>query len=285
MRDGSFLTALRNATPAPLRPVLGRLRRALSGTPAPIAPPPADPNAVAAPQELWHLVGAADADFVRVGQAFKQLFIEAGLQPHHAILDVGCGIGRAAAPLVDYLDENGRYSGFDVMAQAIDWCKANIAVGDPRFEFVHAAMHSDRYNPEGSQPASAYVFPYPDASFDYVWLGSVFTHLLAADQAQFAREIARVLKPGGVSIVSWYLIDEEARANTGNGQIAFDFVHALDGCWTATPELPESVIGYDLGPTLVQYDALGLDVLNQALGVWRRQPLQDQDIIVARKRA
>ncbi len=279
-----FLTTLRNATPAPLRPVLGRLRRAL--LPAPAAAPieASDPNAVAAPQELWHLVGAADADFVRVGQEFKRLFIEAGLQPHHAILDVGCGIGRAAAPLVDYLDEAGRYAGFDVMAQAIDWCKANIAVGDPRFSFVHADMHSDRYNPEGSQLASAFVFPYPDASFDYVWLGSVFTHLLTADKDQFSREIARVLKPGGISIVSWYLIEEEARANTGNGQIAFDFVHALDGCWTATPELPESVIGYDLEPILVQYDQLGLEVLNQALGVWRRQPMQDQDIIVARKR-
>ncbi|RRN63157.1 class I SAM-dependent methyltransferase [Caulobacter sp. 602-1] len=263
-----------------MRALLSKLRRAFSPAPqAPVA------DAVAAPQELWHLVGAADADFIRVGQQFKELFVAAGLQPHHAFLDVGCGIGRAAAPLVDYLDASGRYAGFDVMAEAIDWCKANIAVGDPRFEFTHADMHSDRYNPGGSQPASAFVFPYPDASFDYVWLGSVFTHLLAADQAQFAREIARVLKPGGTSIVSWYLIDEEARANTGGGEIAFDFVHALEGCWTATPDLPEAVIGYDLEPILAQYETLGLDVLNQALGVWRRQPMQDQDIIIARKRA
>ena len=263
-----------------MRAFLSTLRRALSRAPQAQAA-----AAVSAPQALWSLVGAADADYVRVGQQFKQLFIDAGLQPHHAILDVGCGIGRAAAPLVDYLDEAGRYAGFDVMAQAIDWCKANIAVGDPRFAFLHADMHSDRYNPEGSQPASRFVFPYPDASFDFVWLGSVFTHLLAPDQVQFAREIARVLKPGGTSVISWYLIDDEARANTGNGQIAFDFVHALDGCWTANPEMPEDTIAYDLAPVLAQYDALGLDTLNVALGVWRRQPMQDQDIIVARKRA
>lgn len=260
-----------------MRAFLSKLRRALSSASASAA--------VAAPQEMWGLVGAADADFVRVGQAFKQLFLQAGLQPHHALLDVGCGIGRAAAPLVDYLDENGRYAGFDVMAQAIDWCRANIAVGDPRFTFLHADMHSDRYNPEGSQPASAFVFPYADNSFDYVWLGSVFTHLLAADQAQFAREIVRVLKPGGLSLVSWYLIDAEAHANTGSGRIAFDFVHPLDGCWTATPDLPEAVIGYDLAPVQAQYDALGLDIVNLALGAWRREPIQDQDIVVARKRA
>ncbi|OYX04358.1 MAG: SAM-dependent methyltransferase [Caulobacter vibrioides] len=278
MRD--FLTALKTLAPRPLRDAVSRLR-----SPAPAVESVAASDVVRAPPELWHLVGAADADFVRVGQQFKALFLDAGLKPHHAILDVGCGIGRAAAPLVDYLDENGRYAGFDVMAEAIAWCRANIAVGDPRFEFLHADMHSDRYNPGGTQPASAYVFPYPDASFDYVWLGSVFTHLLAADQAQFAHEIARVLRPGGISIVSWYLIDDEARANTGSGQIAFDFVHPLNGCWTATPELPEAVIGYELPLVQRQYEELGLEILNQALGVWRREPLQDQDIIVARKQA
>ena len=76
-----------------------------------------------------------------------------------------------------------------------------------------------------------------------------------------------------------------ARANAGEGRAAFDFAHALDGCWTATPDLPEAVIGYDLQAVRDQYEALGLDVLNQALGVWRREPLQDQDIIIARKRA
>ncbi|MDB5455999.1 MAG: Methyltransferase type 11, partial [Caulobacter sp.] len=117
-----------------------------------------------------------------------------------------------------------------------------------------------------------------------VWLGSVFTHLLAADQAQFAREIARVLKPGGTSVISYYLIDDLARANAKAGLTAFDFAHALDGCWTATPDLPESVIGYDFETILAQYDALGFDVVERKLGVWRDQKIQDQDILVARKR-
>lgn len=281
----ALLTSLKALAPSPIKRAWRRLRPSAHVSSPSDQSASDDTGSVSAPRELWHLVGAADADFVRVGQGFKSLFLDAGLKPHHALLDVGCGIGRAAAPLVDYLDENGRYAGFDVMAEAIDWCRANIAVGDPRFEFLHADMHSDRYNPGGTQPASAYVFPYPDASFDYVWLGSVFTHLLAADQAQFAREITRVLRPGGVSIISWYLIDDEARANASEGRAAFDFAHALDGCWTATPDLPEAVIGYDLQAVRDQYEALGLDILNQALGVWRREPLQDQDIIIARKRA
>jgi SAM-dependent methyltransferase len=274
MVTSRIITTVRQITPTPLRPLLGKLRRALT--------PGGAPSAVAAPREMWALVGAADADYAQAGENFKQLFLESGLLPHHAVLDVGCGIGRAAAPLIDYLDDDGRYAGFDVMAEAIDWCRENIV--DPRFTFVHADMQSDRYNADGAVRASQYVFPYPDASFDFVWLGSVFTHLLAADQARFAREIARVLKPGGISVVTWYLIDDEARASAGDPDAAFHFAHALDGCWTATPDLPESVIAYDFNRILQQYETLNLEITRRHFGVWRRQPIQDQDVLVARKR-
>lgn len=43
------------------------------------------------------------------------------------------------------------------------------------------------------------------------------------------------------------------------------------------------MIGYDLALIQEQYKGLGLEILNEALGVWRREPIQDQDIIVARK--
>lgn len=274
-QNSALLATLRRVTPAALHPVLGRLRRAIAG----------QTGAVVAPKDMWHLVGDPSADFSEVSAEFLRLFVAAGLKPDHAFLDVGCGIGRAAAPLVGYLNTDGVYRGFDVMADAIAWCSANIGAGDPRFQFLHADMLSDRYNPGGAALARNYVFPYPDASFDFVWLGSVFTHLLAADQANFAREIARVLKPGGISVISYYLIDDEARANAGSRQAAFNFAHALDGCWTATPELPESAIAYDLNTVLAQYDSLGFDVTECMLGVWRRQAIQDQDILVARKRA
>ena len=289
--DGTLLATLRRVTPEPLRPLLGRLRRALMGQAVPSTPTsspalevaPDDPDALVAPRAMWALVGAADADYVRVGEEFRQLFIASGLQPDHAFLDVGCGIGRAAAPLVDYLSPHGLYRGFDVMAEAIAWCNERIGT-DPRFQFLHADLHSDRYNPGGTTLARDYVFPYADGTFDFVWLGSVFTHMLAADQARFASEIARVLKPGGISVISYYLIDEEARAKAGSPDIAFDFAHALEDCWTATPDLPESVIAYEIERVLAQYDSLGFDVTEQRLGVWRREALQDQDILVARKR-
>lgn len=47
-------------------------------------------------------------DFVKAGTDIKDQLIElGGLQPHHRVLDVGCGMGRVAVPLTQYLGEKG----------------------------------------------------------------------------------------------------------------------------------------------------------------------------------
>src|SRR5579862_1873540 len=40
----------------------------------------------------------------------------AGLRPDHDVLDIGCGVGRTARYLCDYL-ESGHYEGFDTMSE------------------------------------------------------------------------------------------------------------------------------------------------------------------------
>ena len=60
-------------------------------------------------------------DFKETGNLFFQYFIELGeLKPSERVLDVGCGIGRMAIPLTKYLDERGRYEGFDIVAHGIN---------------------------------------------------------------------------------------------------------------------------------------------------------------------
>jgi len=45
----------------------------------------------------------------------------------------------------------------------------------------------------GTVAASEFVFPFADASFDFVSLASVFTHMLPVDLEHYAGQIARVL--------------------------------------------------------------------------------------------
>ena len=45
-------------------------------------------------------------DYVKVGERYLTNFKElCGLKPDHAVLDIGCGIGRMAVPLTHYLNE------------------------------------------------------------------------------------------------------------------------------------------------------------------------------------
>jgi SAM-dependent methyltransferase len=61
------------------------------------------------------------------------------------------------------------------------------------------------YNPKGRFRAREYVFPFEPDSFDFVFLISVFTHMLSGDMEHYLAEIARVMAPGAVCISSFLL--------------------------------------------------------------------------------
>jgi ubiquinone/menaquinone biosynthesis C-methylase UbiE len=52
--------------------------------------------------------------------------------------------------------------------------------------------------------AAQYPFPFADSSFDFVYLVSVFTHMLPADMEHYLSEISRVLKPAAKCAVSFF---------------------------------------------------------------------------------
>ncbi|OGL44816.1 MAG: hypothetical protein A2161_02180 [Candidatus Schekmanbacteria bacterium RBG_13_48_7] len=55
---------------------------------------------------------ASGGDFYAVGILERELSIQHGLQPDDYIIDVGCGSGRFAKPLSEYL--TGKYMGTDI---------------------------------------------------------------------------------------------------------------------------------------------------------------------------
>ena len=99
----------------------------------------------------------------------------AGLRSNHRVLDIGSGIGNLAVSLIGYLQ--GTYDGVEVHEEAVAWCRRAITPHHPTFRFHHADLTSGAYNPgcEHAQ-AAGYRFPFPDRSFDVIFLGSVYTH-------------------------------------------------------------------------------------------------------------
>jgi SAM-dependent methyltransferase len=98
-----------------------------------------------------------------------------------SVLDCGCGDGRITLELVELLGD-GNVTGIDRDDSAIAAARASI---------TREASSRIRF-----ETADIYHLPFADASFDAVYVNAVFVEL--REPVRAARELHRVLKPGGV---------------------------------------------------------------------------------------
>lgn len=125
---------------------------------------------------------AVGGEFDAVGMLEFYLLLQLGLRPEHSLIDVGCGSGRLAVKLREYL--KGSYLGTDVVDELLDaaqeWC--------PSFSF---------------QKTNGTAIPARSESTDFVCFFSVFTHLQHEESYRYLAEAKRVLKPGGLIVFSF----------------------------------------------------------------------------------
>ncbi len=239
-------------------------------------------------------VGAVDT-FRSSGDVLVERLVQvAGLTPTSRVLDVGCGIGRLAVALADFLGEDGAYDGLDIVPSGIEWCNGHIAARRANFRFTLADVFNKEYNPKGRVPPSAFAFPYADASFDVVVLASVFTHMLPEDMEHYVAEFARVLKPGGRCFATFFLINDDAQRRMEAGEGALRFRIHRTPAWIISAQVPEYGIGYDEPHVRALFERYGFSIDDGVYyGGWcGRAPfwyaesgLGDHDVIVATKPA
>jgi SAM-dependent methyltransferase len=155
--------------------------QAVRGGPRPspgVAGPPLPPRRL-----MVRVAGTADADwFVRSGRAaYDAIAAHVPLAELDSVLDFGCGCGRVTRWWHEF---PGTVAGTDLDRRAIAWCRSNLAFA--RFE-VNALA-----------PPLAFA----DESVDLVYALSVFTHLTAELQLAWRDELRRVLRPGGLLLVT-----------------------------------------------------------------------------------
>jgi ubiquinone/menaquinone biosynthesis C-methylase UbiE len=236
-------------------------------------------------------------DYAQVAQGLFELLKDlCDVTPAARVLDVGCGAGRLAGPLAGYLGPAGSYEGFDSSVERIEWCNEHIAPHHPGLRFTVADVYNGLYNPAASIRASEFTFPYGDAEFDVAFLTSVFTHMVAEDVTRYLDEIARVLKPGGRSLITWFLINDETErllaeqsdrrhdpaSNANEALLSHDF-----GPFRSTDRrVPEYVVAYYEDWVRAAYARSGLEIVEPIhYGAWagRTETLHNQDVAVARR--
>jgi len=223
------------------------------------------------------------SDYVETGDEFMTYFVEhAGLQPSDAVLDVGSGIGRMARPLAGYLDAAGSYDGFDVNRDGIGWCRRRYARME-NFRFQVADLYNRRYNQHGAYAASEYRFPYDDERFDVAILISVLTHLLEEEADHYLAETARVLKPGGRMVATFFLLNDESRKLIAEGKAGFPFLDPAEHVAVVDDDLPEEAVAYDEKWVAERLAAHGLTPAKTLYGSWpgREEFTSLQDLVLA----
>jgi SAM-dependent methyltransferase len=224
-------------------------------------------------------------DFRATGDEFLQHFIElGGLRPSDDVLDVGCGVGRMALPLTTFLDRHGSYTGLDIVPEAIRWSRRNITARFPAFNFELVDISNSRYNPDGTIDAASFRFPFPSASFDFVIATSLYTHLTPPATERYLAETSRVLRPGGRTLATFFLLDDDSLRAIEEGRAELGFVHRFGSARTLRPGDPEHAIALRAENVRHMFDAAGLDIQEPIYcGSWsgRTTARSYQDIIVA----
>ncbi len=225
--------------------------------------------------------------FAIAGQTFVAYFKELGhLQPNHAVLEIGSGIGRMALALIPNLEAEGRYVGMDIVPDGIAWCQEHISTEHPNFQFQLIDIYNKMYNPKGHGKAADYRFPFEAETFDLVFLVSVFTHMLPAELENYLAEIARMLKKDGRCLITYFLLNDESRGLIEAGKNPIPMEYRTAEFWARNRHVPEEAIAFDEAHIRGLYAKYGLRIEEPIrYGIWsgRTGAADWQDIVVAAK--
>lgn len=137
------------------------------------------------------VIGTQELAWYQLGGLFMHQTITTIMRRHGApietqrcILDFGCGCGRITRWWAA-LGSICEIWGSDYNPDLVEWCVRNLS-SFAQFRVNQAKPPLD----------------FPDDKFDFVYAYSVFTHFASIDQLDWFVEIARVLKPGGLFLVT-----------------------------------------------------------------------------------
>jgi SAM-dependent methyltransferase len=176
-----------------------------------------------------------------------------------------------------------------VFPKSVRWASHAFGRKHRNFSFERLNIFNHHYNPSGTERDTTVQLPYPDGSFDFVLLTSIFTHMYLPGISHYLSEIHRLLKPGGKCFSTFFLLDGEARRLIGEGKshVKFRYTDPHEGWMALEKEDPERCIAFPLEHIMPLFAAKHLVAEPEPrLGYWStRQPsFSFQDVIISEKR-
>lgn len=245
-----------------------------------------DRNSLVPPKGLIY---TGSGDFIKIGNSFFEYFKNNGaITPEDSVLDIGSGVGRIAIPFTKFLNKKGKYEGFDVVEKGVNWCIKNISSKYPNFSFKYISLKNDLYNTEAKKNAENFVFPYKSNQFDFIFLISVFTHMLPDDLDNYLNEIVRVLKPEKKCIATFFILDNVSSKLMKNSEKNFKYNY---GHYSLMNEkVKEANVAFEKEYLVNLIESKGLVIEQFHKGNWSGREHTDvsfstQDILTLKKRS
>lgn len=234
------------------------------------------------------LIFTGNGNYLETGEMFLDYFIKYGnISPESSILDIGSGIGRMAVPFTNYLSKKGRYEGFDIVKKGVDWCNENISSRFPNFNFKLIPLKNDLYNHSTNDKAADLKFPYEKESFDFVFLTSVFTHMMPEDIGNYLREIYSVLQSDKICFATFFILDDKSEKSM-NERGSKSFPHDFGTYALMDKTVKEANVAYKKEYLFDLLKSHNFEVTNFIRGNWSgTEPgelKEHQDIIIIKKR-
>ena len=196
------------------------------------------------------------------------------------VLDIGCGPGSMVEGLLERIDREGSYMGFDVHRPSIEWCQRRYRA-DPRCRFEVARLASTYATSRGGPAVESYYFPIDDGECGLVLAKSVFTHLEPGEARRYLTEIRRALRPGRAAIVTTFLFEPGSRTATGHSQV-FRRADAAGRLRRRSRLAPQAAVAYEKSYfyELVEQAGLRVQWLSAGFFPGESDRLTGQDVLL-----